>query len=239
MTLRRMKESQTRSTLSLAGASVLSSSCTPHTPRSVQSRGHQVHFTNTRADFTYPSRTVIRGVALALALCWFLGLVGCKRGGGDGTTGAGGASDADPFTRLSNLGKSQLETGDPNRAVEYFTQALALNPTVLEAQLNLANAYLLANRTDQAIATAQKVVEVERNSAAGYYVIGCAYIRQGKAEQALKAFEQSYKLDERVTALNFQLALAHEQLGHADEAIKQLQAVLRFEPEHLAAHYRL
>ncbi|HXI50768.1 MAG TPA: tetratricopeptide repeat protein, partial [Candidatus Saccharimonadales bacterium] len=155
--------------------------------------------------------------------------VSCKREG----------AEADQFNRLTNLGRSQLESGDAGKAVELFRQALALNPTLIEAQLNLANASLKANQLDQALAQAQQVLQADRNSAPAYYLMGCAYLRQGRAEEALKALEQSHQLDAAVTALNFQLALAHERLGHSEEAIAQLQVVLQFEPDHPAAHYRL
>jgi tetratricopeptide (TPR) repeat protein len=148
-------------------------------------------------------------------------------------------AEADQLTRLTNLGKSQLDSGDPAKAVELFRQALALDPTLPEAQLNLANALLLANQPAAVIEQANQVLQANRESAAAYYLIGCADMRLGKAEEALKAFEQSHKLDPAVTALNFQLGLAHERLGHNDEALEQFQLVLQFEPEHPAASYRL
>ncbi len=171
----------------------------------------------------------IRTGVCALALLAVIFLNGCRKSG----------ADADQFTRLSNLGKSQLEAGDAAKATSFFRQALDLNPTLLEAQLNLANALLLANQAADAIAQAQRVLLVEPNSAAAHYVIGCAYLRLGNAEEALKALQQSQKIDSAVTALNFQLGLAHERLGHNEEALQQFQTVIEFEPEHPAAHYRL
>jgi len=154
--------------------------------------------------------------------------VGCRKAG-----------EADQFSRLTNLGKSQLEAGEATKAIDLFGQALALNPTLPEAQLNLANAYLRANQPEKVIQQAQQALQVDHNSAAANYLIGCAYLRLGKAEEALKALEQSHQIDAAVTALNFQLALAHERLGHDEEALQQLQTVIEFEPEHPAAHYRL
>ncbi len=149
------------------------------------------------------------------------------------------AAEADQFTRLSNLGKSQLENGDGNKAIDLFKQALVLNPTLPEAQLNLANAFLLANQPDLAIQQARQVLQVDNNSAATFYIMGCAHLRKGNAEEALKALQQSHKIDPVVTALNFQMGLAHEQLGHFEEAVQQFQMVVEFDPEHPAAHYRL
>jgi tetratricopeptide (TPR) repeat protein len=160
-----------------------------------------------------------------------IALAGCKK--------SAPAADTEEFTRLSNLGKSQLEGGDAAKAADLFRQALALKPTLPEAQLNLANALLLASRPADAIGQAQRVLQVEPNSAAAHYLIGCAHLRLGQAEDALKALQQSHKIDPAVTALNFQLGLAHERLGHNEEALQQFQTVIEFEPEHLAAHYRL
>ncbi|HEU0008203.1 MAG TPA: FG-GAP-like repeat-containing protein [Verrucomicrobiae bacterium] len=157
-----------------------------------------------------------------------LAVVGCRKG-----------EDADPFTRLSNLGKSQLEQGNGPRAVQYFQQALQLKPSAVEAHLNLANAHLLANQTAEAIRVAGDALRLDGNSAAAHYIIGCAWLRAGDATNALQSLSQSQKLDQAVTALNFQLGLAHERLGHAEEALLEFQTVIRFEPEHPAAHYRL
>jgi tetratricopeptide (TPR) repeat protein len=154
-------------------------------------------------------------------------------------TGCKKKTDSDDFTRLSNLGKSALEKADSAKAVEVFSQALKLAPTSPDAQLNLANAFLLANQPENAIKQAETVLSVEPNSAAAYYIIGCANLRLDRPEAALKALQQSQKIDQAVTAVNFQVALAQERLGHLDDALVQLQTVVEFEPEHAAAHYRM
>jgi tetratricopeptide (TPR) repeat protein len=164
------------------------------------------------------------------ALAWLVafGLIGCRK-----------SDPSDQFTRLTNLGRSQLDAGDAAKAIDLFRQALALNPTLPEAQLNLANAFLLANQSREAVEQAQQVLRVDANSAAAHYLAGCAYLRLGNSEEALKSLQQSHQIDPAVTALNFQLALAHERLGHNDEALQQYQTVIEFEPEHPAAHYRI
>ena len=64
----------------------------------------------------------------------------------------------DDFTRLMNTGKSYYEGGETEKAIEAFRKALALNPTHLDAHLNLANACLLANQSTNAIQEAQEAV---------------------------------------------------------------------------------
>jgi tetratricopeptide (TPR) repeat protein len=159
-----------------------------------------------------------------------LAVGGCGRKDGAGE---------DDFTRLTNLGRSQLDQGEGTRAAEYFQQALQAKPTSLEARLNLANAFLLANRPAEAIREAGEALRLEPNSAAAHYIAGCAWLRAGDATNALKSLQQSHAIDVAVTALNFQLGLAHEALGQAEDAIRELQTVVEHEPEHRAAHYRL
>src|SRR5262245_53710117 len=137
---------------------------------------------------------------------------------------AGCSKSTDPFIRLTNLGKSQLEGGDASKAVDFFRQALALQPTLLEAHLNLANAYLLANQPDNVLQQTRQALQLDPNSAAAHYLAGCAYLRLGQAEEALKSFQQSHRIDPAVTALNFQLALAHERL-RSEEHTSELQSL--------------
>ncbi len=164
------------------------------------------------------------GIVLLLGLA----LLGCKKAG-----------DADQFTRFTNLGKSQLEQGQGAKAVEFFQQALKLNPSAVEAHLNLANARLLSSQADAAIREAGEALRLDANSAAAHYIAGCGWLRVGDATNALMSLRQSHKIDPAVTALNFQLGLAHERLGQMEDAVREFQTVLEFVPEHPAVHYRL
>ncbi len=172
-----------------------------------------------------------RLAVLLLLLAALLHLVGCGQSGSDG--------GPDEFLRLTNLGKSQLDRGDGPKAVEAFQRALALNPTLLDAQLNVASALLLANRPADALAAVQKILEVEPNSAAAHFIAGCAHLRLDQNLEAVKSLQLSQRLDPAVTAVNFQLGLAHERAGQVEEAIAQWQTAVEFDPDHPAAHYRL
>src|SRR5207249_9186874 len=88
--------------------------------------------------------------------------------------------ESDDFSRLSNLGRTYYEKGEPEKAVTAFEKAVQLNPSHPDARLNLANAYLLANEPPKAIKEAQTLVESDHNSAAGYYLLGCAWLRLSK-----------------------------------------------------------
>src|SRR6267378_235079 len=85
-------------------------------------------------------------------------IIGCKKQKGD------------EFSRLTNLGRTYYEKGEAEKAVTSFAQAVELDPRHLDARLNLANAYLLANEPAKAIEQARAVLDADRNSVAGYYI---------------------------------------------------------------------
>src|SRR5439155_17906535 len=123
-------------------------------------------------------------ILIALWAC----TIGCKRQAGD------------DFSRLTNLGRTYYEKGEPQKAIKSFEQAVRLNPSHPEARLNLANSYLAANQPEKALADAQRVIESDKNSGAYYFIVGCAYLRLNQPAEALKMLQQAKTLDATVPA---------------------------------------
>ena len=98
---------------------------------------------------------------------------------------------------------ASFEKGDDTNAVRYYQQAVKLAPESLDAHLNLANAFLLADDSEGAVEECQRAIELDPNDPAAYYLMGCAYLRQNQPEKAVQAFQQSQKIDPSVDALSF------------------------------------
>lgn len=145
----------------------------------------------------------------------------------------------DEFARVMNTGKNYFDQSEAEKAVANFTQAVALGATRVDAHLNLANACLLAGQSENALKEAQETLNYDRNSAAAYYVAGCANMRLRRFEEALQALQQSHDLDPSIAAVNFQLGRAHQELSHWEEAVTAFTDTLKLEPEHAVAHYAL
>jgi len=143
------------------------------------------------------------------------------------------------FTQLMNRGNGLLEKGDAAAAIEVYTRGLNASPESTDVRLNLANAYLLAGRPGDAAGMCRQTLELEPNSAAAYYLLGCALRRMNQAEPAAEAFQQSWKIDPAVPALDFQMGMAQEELGQAPDAIRDFESVIRAVPDHPSAHYQL
>jgi Flp pilus assembly protein TadD len=143
------------------------------------------------------------------------------------------------FTRLMNRGNGLLEKSDALAAIDVYTRALRLSPESTDVRLNLANAYLLAGRPDDAVPMCRQTLELDHNSAAAYYLLGCALLRENRPEPAAEAFQQSWKIDPTVPALDFQTGMAQQELGQIPDAIRDFEGVIRAVPDHPSAHFQL
>ena len=143
------------------------------------------------------------------------------------------------FTQLMNRGNGLLEKGDAVVAIGVYTQALRLSPESTDVRLNLANAYLLAALPDDAERMCKQTLELDSNSAAAYYLLGCALLRKNQAEPAAQALQQSWKIDPAVPALDFQMGMAQEELGQVPDGIRDFENVIRAVPDHPSAHFQL
>jgi Flp pilus assembly protein TadD len=137
------------------------------------------------------------------------------------------------------VGKAHYDEGDAGKAIESWSRAVEIEPAHPDAHLNLANAFLLADQSSNAIQHAQQVLRLDPQSAAAHYIIGCAHLRLGRYEEALRALQESQNIDVAVTAVNFQLGRAHQALGNWEDALREFQTAVEFEPDHTAAHYAL
>jgi hypothetical protein len=145
----------------------------------------------------------------------------------------------DEFLRLSNVGKAQLDRGDAKAAAVTFEKALKLNASHADAKLNLANALLLADQTERALALASSGVEMDRTNAAALYLTGVAHNRMRQFSEAVKFLTECKNIDKTVNAVSFQLGLAYEGLANYPAAIEQYEEVEQFEPDFPAIHFRL
>ena len=143
------------------------------------------------------------------------------------------------FTQLMNRGNGLLEKGDAVAAIGVYTRALRLSPESTNVRLNLANACLLAGRPDDAAPLCRQVLDLDHNSAAAYYLLGCALLRENRPESAAESFQQSWKIDPAVPALDFQTGMAQEELGQIPDAIRDFENVIRAVPDHPSAHFQL
>lgn len=127
---------------------------------------------------------------------------------------------------LTNLGAALISTSaDTGEAVRVLEKAVALAPTSLKAQFNLAEAYGAdpSYGRPQEIEQLRKVVATEPHFPGAQFALGKALLSDGKVEESVAALQEAVRLDPQGTRAHYQLGLALARAGRKEEAATELQ----------------
>jgi tetratricopeptide (TPR) repeat protein len=92
------------------------------------------------------------------------------------------------------LAELKIRKGNPAAAVELLEPLTKVRPQVAQAQYLLATAYLIQQRSDQALAVYRQMTESFPNDPRPSFLIGSVLLGQGKQADARKAFEKSNEI---------------------------------------------
>ena len=92
-------------------------------------------------------------------------------------------------------------TGDPDKALEYARQALALDPRSDAAWFQQAKAQERLGRLAEAVDSLNQAIALNPRASAYYYVLANLYRRLGKAEESRKALDSFKRLEREANEL--------------------------------------
>jgi tetratricopeptide (TPR) repeat protein len=118
----------------------------------------------------------------------------------------------------------ELELTDPDGAFRAYTHALAYDPALVDAHVNLGRLLQLAGRTHEAIEHYRMSLEAGSTDPTASFNLGTAMEELGRWSDALAAYQQAVKADGEFADAHFNLARLYEQLGRRAEAIGHLRA---------------
>jgi tetratricopeptide (TPR) repeat protein len=146
--------------------------------------------------------------------------------------------NADRPESYANLGGLHLARGEYDPARAAFRQALAIDPTFVQAAVNLADSYRAQERDAEAEATLRKALETNPDSAVLHHTLGLALVRQKRVPEAIAELGAAVKLAPEDPRLGYVYAIALHDTGQRDAARKALEANVARHPynrESLAA----
>ena len=123
----------------------------------------------------------------------------------------------------ANLGAALTPT-DPEEAIRELEKAVALAPTSVKAQFNLATAYGSSSRQGPAkeIERLRKVIDLAPAFAPARFALGKALLTDGKVTEAVDALQEAARLEPTSGETHYQLGLALARAGRKDEAAAEL-----------------
>lgn len=137
---------------------------------------------------------------------------------------------ADMPSAQMQLGIFYATRGDQPMAEAAYREALAINPQLIGARLNLADLLRGQSREEEAREQLQTALTIAPDQGAILHSLGLLETRAGNRDAALDYLSQAAALETQGTRHRFVYAIALHDLGQPEAAIKQLQALLRQAP---------
>jgi Tfp pilus assembly protein PilF len=141
--------------------------------------------------------------------------------------------------RANNLGVALLEQYKPKDAAESFQRALAIDPELQLAQINLAIALYYIPDAEGAKRAAEKALARSPNAAQVHYILGLIARADNRYDEALAEFQKVLAEDAEDVATNVNVGQIFVQEKKYDQAIPAFRKSLAAEPYNEAALYNL
>lgn len=113
---------------------------------------------------------------------------------------------------------------DADAALEQFKRELRLQPFHVEAMLQIALEKNVRAEQDEALALAQKAVELAPQNPAGRNILGRILLNRDDVEGAIRNLETGVKIAPLSREIRFELARAYAKAGRTDDAAREREA---------------
>jgi DNA-binding transcriptional MerR regulator len=117
-----------------------------------------------------------------------------------------------------------LESSAPEEACNAYVRALALDPGLAEAHVNLGRLLQLTGRIAEAAEHYRRSLEGGRSDPTAAFNLGTALEELGQWAEAIEAYRRTLRDDHEFADAHFNLARLYEQVGRRSAAIRHLRA---------------
>ena len=120
-----------------------------------------------------------------------------------------------------------LEAQDPEAALQAYERAIAVDPALLKARINLGCLLHEAGRLDRAEGVYRDALRVSGDDPVLLYDLAVLLDDRGRKHEAMEAYRAALREDPRFLDCHFNLALLCEHLGKPKDAIQHMAAYRR------------
>jgi tetratricopeptide (TPR) repeat protein len=138
-----------------------------------------------------------------------------------------------------NLGRSLLQAGKLQPAIEQLQQAIALAPSYAKAHFLLGNAYVQQGRTGEALEQYQQAIDAQPGYADAHYNLGDLLKQTGRLDEAAAQYQEALRLDPTLFKADYNLGNLLLRAGLTSQAIDRYRAALELKPDYAGAHDNL
>jgi len=133
-----------------------------------------------------------------------------------------------------------LETsGHIHQAMVEYERALELDPSIVQAHINLTSLYATRNQFEKAEEHFRESIRINPNLAESHYNHGVMLAVQDKLQEAEQAFRTALRINPLYADAYNNLGTVLERTGRTSEAISQYRQAVENKPNHRLAHFSL
>jgi predicted O-linked N-acetylglucosamine transferase (SPINDLY family) len=132
-----------------------------------------------------------------------------------------------------------LHLGESKDARDCGEHVLRLDPTAIDAMLNLGGLCAANGEFEQAEEYCRRAIRINPEFPGAYYNLGNALKAQARYADATDAYREALRLNPQYTEALINMANAHKEAGHYTEAVAACEQVLGIRPDSVKALHNL
>jgi tetratricopeptide (TPR) repeat protein len=136
---------------------------------------------------------------------------------------------------LYHLGYAYGQTGDHEKEIFYYENAVGLGFKGEHIFFNLGMAYGELNRIEEAVNAFQEALDINPDSAENHFGLALAYQRSVADKLAEEEFLRAIEIDPAHVDARLYLSMLYADRGELQKAAGQLRNILRIDPHHRGA----
>ena len=148
-----------------------------------------------------------------------------------GTTGEETKEETKDASYYFNMGYASDEKGDYDKAIEYYSEAIKLDPDESVTYNNRGKGYNEIGKYDKAIKDLNKAIELDVKYSYSYNNRGIAYYGRGEYDKAIEDYDKAIELDSVYIRAYRNRGLAYDKKGKYDKAIEDYKKAIELNPE--------
>ena len=137
---------------------------------------------------------------------------------------------AEEAKKAFEQGNAAVDSGNYDRAIADFNEAIRLNPSYALALGNRGLVYAKKDSYDRAIADFDEAIRLDPKYAIAFRGRGVAYGNKGDYDRAIADFTEAIRLDPKLAPAFSNRGLAYERKGSFDRAIADYNEAIRLNP---------
>jgi tetratricopeptide (TPR) repeat protein len=157
-------------------------------------------------------------------------IVGCTN-----AIASGSYTGKDFFAAFINRGNAYQASGDIDRAIADYDQAIRLDPNSARAFNIRGSAFFFKKVYDRAIADCAEAIRLDPKFVFAFNNRGNAYVAIGDFDRAITDYDQAIRLDPNAAYTFSGRGNAYKAKGDPDRAISDFDQAIRLDPKYVFA----